>query len=69
MATSTSSSSIAATLQWPAGVNLEYPGSDAFENAIKRWSVYEAPIFDYSLSPVDEKQVTEIVRTSDTPTL
>ncbi|KAI0446151.1 FAD-binding domain-containing protein [Xylaria telfairii] len=62
MAASANPSTSAAALPWPAGVVLEHPGSDAFENATKRWSIYEAPTFSCSLSPIDEKQVVEIVK-------
>ncbi|KAJ2997448.1 hypothetical protein NUW58_g649 [Xylaria curta] len=62
MAASTSPSTSVAALQWPAGVALQYPGSDVFENATKRWSIYKAPKFGLSLSPTDEKQVAEIVK-------
>ncbi|KAF2962876.1 hypothetical protein GQX73_g10697 [Xylaria multiplex] len=62
MATSGSSGTSVAVLQWPTGVALQYPGSDAFKDATKRWSIYKAPTFSYSLSPIDEEQVAGIVK-------
>ncbi|KAI0533297.1 FAD-binding domain-containing protein [Xylaria digitata] len=62
MAASRSSGRSTAALQWPIGVALQYPGSDAFENATKRWSIYKAPTFGSSISPIDEEQVAGIVK-------
>ncbi|KAI0154622.1 FAD-binding domain-containing protein [Xylariaceae sp. FL1272] len=47
---------------WPAGVAVHYPNSDAFKNATERWSPYQAPTFNVSVSPTTEQQVVQIVK-------
>ncbi|KAI0382490.1 FAD-binding domain-containing protein [Hypomontagnella monticulosa] len=49
---------------WPAGVQVHYPGSDAFENATIRWSIYEAPQYTAVVSPSSEEELAKIVKTA-----
>ncbi|KAI1174461.1 FAD-binding domain-containing protein [Nemania sp. FL0916] len=64
--TSGTSTTAAAALPWPPGVTISQPGSDAFKSATERWSIYEAPTFNLSVSPTSEEQVVEIVKTATT---
>jgi hypothetical protein len=49
--------------KWPAGVTLNRPGTAAFTNATVWWSIYEAPTYSSSLSPMTEEEVADIVGT------
>lgn len=60
-ASSTPDISAMAGLQWPTGIDLQSPDSDVFKKATERWTIYAAPTFNSSLSPVTENQIVEIV--------
>ncbi|KAK6956053.1 hypothetical protein Daesc_001323 [Daldinia eschscholtzii] len=49
-------------IQWPRGTAIHYPGSQEFEAATLRWSVYKAPTFAAAVTPSDEEEVAKIVK-------
>ncbi|OTB09812.1 hypothetical protein K445DRAFT_323594 [Daldinia sp. EC12] len=49
-------------IQWPHGTAIHYPGSQEFEAATLRWSVYEAPTFAAAVTPSDEEEIAKIVK-------
>ncbi|KAI1120067.1 FAD-binding domain-containing protein [Nemania abortiva] len=52
-------------VSWPAGVNIQYPGSSDFTNATARWNAYGAPSYCAAVSPSSEEEVASIVKTAN----